>query len=722
MKKILCALFLCLSTSAWCATATLYLKTAGGNWSAAGTWSTTSAGGADNSGPPDATTNVILELLSGNLTLDADGSCRSIDETSGTGSYTGTITHNGAVTLSIGDGTPGTGNVALKFNSAATYTFISSTTSILKFVSTSSTSQGITSAGENMATMTFDGVGGVWALQDTLTQSTGNVTLNVSNGSFNTNTQTLAIRAILSSNSNVRTIDITSSTVGLASTSPWVLTTVTNLTLTTTGSTINCTASGLAFAGGGKSYNIVNLSGAGSVSMTGANTFATFNRTGTSVKTDTLSFGATQTVTGTLTLAGNSITNRLLVQSSTIGSAIGFTNSGANMAGTTNVDFRDITMGTAYDGSAASTGNCGGCSGITFTTAATQYWFKDTGSWTTTGNWFLATNGGGGAGRVPLPQDDVVFDANSFSAGSKTVTVDMPRFAKSTTWTGVTNTPTFTLSQAGQTIYGSITLVTGMNLTTTQTLIFEGRGASTLTNAGKSFASNVTTNMIGGSLTLADALTLTGATTLTHTSGTFDAATFNVTVPAFNSNGAATRTLTMGTVGTTNTWTCNSTGTVFNTAAGGLTLNCGSSVIAITDTSSSSKTVSGSGKTYNDLNITGSGTGAIIIQNNNTWRTITVGAPKTLSFTSTSNNTIKRLIAMGSTGNVITINATTGASAATITQAAGNTAGDWLSIQDITFTGGGMFYAGYNSTSVSGNSGITFKVISGANQASFCGN
>lgn len=718
MKKILCALFLCLSTSAWCATATLYLKTAGGNWSAAGTWSTTSAGGADNSGPPDATTNVILELLSGNLTLDADGSCRSIDETSGTGSYTGTITHNGAVTLSIGDGTPGTGNVALKFNSAATYTFISSTTSILKFVSTSSTSQGITSAGENMATMTFDGVGGVWALQDTLTQSTGNVTLNVSNGSFNTNTQTLAIRAILSSNSNVRTIDITSSTVGLASTSPWVLTTVTNLTLTTTGSTINCTASGLAFAGGGKSYNIVNLSGAGSVSMTGANTFATFNRTGTSVKTDTLSFGATQTVTGTLTLAGNSITNRLLVQSSTLGSAIGFTNSGANMAGTTNVDFRDITMGTAYDGSAASTGNCGGCSGITFTTAATQYWFKDTGNFSTTANWFLATGGTGGAGRIPLPQDDVVFDASSFSAGSKTVTVDMPRFAKSVTWTGATNSPTFTMSQAGQTLYGSLTFIAAMTVSSSQSVTFEGRGSFTLTSATRQITSNPTINMVGGTLTFQDAFSLPSSTTFIFNNGTLDTGGFSVSVPNFQSSGSSTRTLTLG----NSTITLSGTGSVWNTNSGGLTVTANTSTFLITDTSSSSKTFSGSGKTYNDLTITGSGTGAIIFQNNNTFRTITTGAPKTLTFTQASNNTIKRLIAMGSSGNVITLNTNTGGSAATLTQVAGQTAGDWLSIQDITFTGGGMFYAGYNSTSVSGNSGITFKVISGANQASFCGN
>lgn len=118
--------------------AVLYAKIAGGNWSSPNTWSATSSAGVDNAGPPAASSDVIFETASGNVTIDANSVCRSLDMTSGTGNYAGTLTWTSGFTLNIGDGTAGAGNVALKFVSGR-LSGISSSTQVLSFVSTSTT-------------------------------------------------------------------------------------------------------------------------------------------------------------------------------------------------------------------------------------------------------------------------------------------------------------------------------------------------------------------------------------------------------------------------------------------------------------------------------------------------------------------------------------------------------------------------------------------------------
>jgi len=63
-------------------------------------------------------------------------------------------------------------------------------------------------------------------------------------------------------------------------------------------------------------------------------------------------------------------------------------------------------------------GNAGFNQGIVFTAPQPQYYKYISGDcfYSNTAHWFLATDGGGGAGRMPLPQDEVVFDENSFSS------------------------------------------------------------------------------------------------------------------------------------------------------------------------------------------------------------------------------------------------------------------------------------------------------------------
>lgn len=166
-----------------------------------------------------------------------------------------------------------------------------------------------------------------------------------------------------------------------------------------------------------------------------------------------------------------------MVQSDTKGTARTITVNTTVTA--SNVDILDVVgAGSAsWNLSAISgkSGDCGGNSGMTLTTGINQYFQAGTSqNWSTAGNWYLATNGGGGAGYVPLPQDTAIFDANSITAGSVVITQDMPRIG-GVNWTGATNTPTWTTSTACS-IFGSITLISGMTLTGSAELYtYEGR-------------------------------------------------------------------------------------------------------------------------------------------------------------------------------------------------------------------------------------------------------
>lgn len=108
--------------------ATLYAKAAGGNWSSANTWSTTSSAGGDNSGPPLATDDVIFDTGStGTVTVDTTSCvCKTLTCQSASNKITFTASQilyvSGNVTFFTGMGTnlSGTGN--LNINSSGTLT------------------------------------------------------------------------------------------------------------------------------------------------------------------------------------------------------------------------------------------------------------------------------------------------------------------------------------------------------------------------------------------------------------------------------------------------------------------------------------------------------------------------------------------------------------------------------------------------------------------------
>lgn len=485
--------------------ATMYLKAAGGNWTAAGTWSATSAAGVDSVGPPLASTDCIAELTSGALTINSGAVCRSFNTTSGTGTYGGAITHSAAVTWTIGDGTAGVGNVALKLNSGVTYTLSNTSTSAVSFVSTSATQQTIDFGGKGSGNVTINGAGSSYQLASDVTMTAGRWTYTAGT-SFDANGKVI---------------------------------------------TSSASAASPAFAGGGKTYFSASITTNSTVALTitGANTFTNLSLIGNSAsKSSGYSLSASQTVTGTNmpTLTGNSVTNRLLITSDVRGTPRTITNTSTTPA-VTNCDFEDITFSSTVNLSAVTgnTGDCGGNTGITFTSPQTNYYQSSVSdNFSTTAKWFLATNGGGGAGRVPLPQDTGFFDANSVTASGKTITQDMPRMG-AMTWSSPANAPALGLSVAC-TIYGTMVLSTGMTLSGSAALTFATHGALGITSAGLTFANAVTTDAPGGAVTYSDAFICTAA--VVHTRGGHTVPNVAWKALTFASNNSNTRTITQGSV------------------------------------------------------------------------------------------------------------------------------------------------------------------------------
>jgi len=542
-------------------------------------------------------------------------------------------------------------------------------------------------------------------------------------GTINATGRTIATGSWSGTGTAARTVNLTNATVNVTGIgSCWTWTTVTGLTLTVTGSTINISGSGARTLNfGATTYATVNVTGSGAITSGNQNaTFANLTRTGTAVTTDSFIVG-NFTITGTLTLTGNSVSNRLMVQSSAVGTTRTVTAAAVSL---TNVDFANITAaGVAAPFTGTSLGNCHGNSQITFDAAKDVYWVGNGGSVSdATNHCALSSGGAPGAANYPLPQDTLIADASSFSSASQTVTVDVPRLGAQN-WSAVTNAPTLAFT-ASYTMYGSIDWPSGSGAMTlsgnftgtfspqTGTVdvnlhIAEITGASLVVDKG--FVGSITITAPGATIRLLSHF-MTNAQ-LTHNSGTLTGNDFSVQYVFFTSTGSSTRVINMG----AGTWLSTSNGTLWNVTSTGMTLNAGTSTIRFISLSAPSKTFAGAGLTYYNLLCGGHSnqpdSAEIILTGANTFNDITVSTStlsRIITFPAGVTTTVSSLAITGQSGAVNTVRSSTAASAATISDAAGTDTFDFCSIRDITASGGATFNA-TNSTNVSGNTGITFS-------------
>lgn len=279
-----------------------------------------------------------------------------------------------------------------------------------------------------------------------------------------------------------------------------------------------------------------------------------------------------------------------------------------------------------------------------------RYWVGGTGNWdaTTTTHW-AASSGGSGGASVPIAGENVFFDANS---GGGTVTITASASCNNLDFTGYTGTWVGTNTV---TIDGNLTVSTGMTASYTGVLNFDSRTTGkTITLNGKALPAPFVFNSPTGGWTFEDAPTI-GSVTLT--SGSLNLNNLLVTL-----TGA---------------------GTVWS-AVPSNTLVTGTSTIKITDTSSSAKAFSGGGYAYNNLYITGVGTGTYTIAGNNTFNDFKIDTPPhTVNFTAFSIQALNTFTVSGTAGNLITLQSTVSGSPWVLSKITpGIVSCDYLSLKD----------------------------------------
>ena len=409
-----------------------YVRAGGGNFSAAGTWEIT-PGGGEVCAVPTAADDVYLVVGSGNLTIDAASVCRSINCTG----YTGTITHNAAVTLSIGDGTAGAGNIALKFVATMTYTLGDNRTSLLKFVSTSATVQTGDWGGRTTGNVTFEGAAGSWQYSSDHTLTTTS-TLSLNLGTLDTNSKTINSAEFSTNVVGARVLTLGSTVINLtgvnvtgshrhfragqaggltvtANTAVVNLFKLTGIDTIFVTDVINWNGLSIVFNGGG----LANMGGAaGTVKNITVNGAAYVD-----VADDSFMLNDNLTITGTLTLNGYATSRRLKVISLNAGVQKTITVPNGTSVTGKNLSFKDISLSVSNDLSAIVGGavNAGNNNNIVFTTFIPgRFWVgggsSNTWAATVPTNW--ADETGAIDATVPTSSTDVFFDGNSGTGNS----------------------------------------------------------------------------------------------------------------------------------------------------------------------------------------------------------------------------------------------------------------------------------------------------------------
>lgn len=572
----------------------------GGSWSdSTNHWATSSNGTPNIANLPDQTTHVHFDansftLVSQKVYIDADAYCNDMIWSSvyGIPDLTGNA-GSGSQELYI------YGSLTLDANMTFT-AYWRFATVVFKAGATGKT---ITTNGIAIPpTLTFDSAAGGWTFQDAVT--TGGLTLSA--GALDTNDKAVTINStgeFTISGATSRSLDLGSSiiTISNGTNYTWNASTTTNLTFTAGTSSIRCNFA-KPFQGGGLTYYEVQLNSA-DMQVYYANTFTNLIATGTNTATDTFIIGANQVITGALTLSGYSQGHRLLVKSDTRHTPRTLTVTGATVTGSSNVDFRDITMTPAQNLSAITgySGNCGGNTGITFTTATTVYAVGGTGNynWSDSTKWASSTGGVGGSGRVPLPQDMAVFDANSVVMPGINITLDALSLSGINA-NAVTTDPTFTATNGY--FYNSLNIGTVCTWTVTNTYMYGQNGQ---TMSGGFGATNIYQDVqnTGGSITLAANLTTTG--TYYHLSGATNTANYNFTIGKFDSDDVTySRSLALG----SSIVTLTGIGAVWDAnLATSFSLYSQTSSLVIDGSTNDARTFDGGGLTYYDITIEGSG-------------------------------------------------------------------------------------------------------------------
>ncbi|MEO6669979.1 MAG: gliding motility-associated C-terminal domain-containing protein [Ferruginibacter sp.] len=372
-------------------------------------------------------------------------------------------------------------------------------------------------------------------------------------------------------------------------------------------------------------------------------------------------------------------------------------------------------------------------------TSLNYFWIGNSGNWTELGHWATTSGGSTLHTQIPTALDDVFFDASSFTIPGQAVHFGaLTMLAHNVNWTGVINTPSMS-GPASNTmrIYGSLTLVPGMTMAFGGPIYFEATTTGqTITAAGKIFTSEIAFNGMGGGWSLQDALSSNNKIFLN--AGLLNTNNQTVSVAQFLSTSNFTRQLNMG-------------ASVFNLSGysawqiinAGFSIQCGTSVINLTNVGAVFQVNTIVADTYYDVNFTGASEGTIsgsgnfhdvvfsgpahvlntcgfhnatflangTIEASNVYNDLRFTAGFTYLFTASTTQTINGTFnATGTCSSPINIFSNFQGYAATISHPPATVNVGFVNLRDIHATGGANFLA-TNSNDLTNNTGWTFVPI-----------
>lgn len=353
---------------------------------------------------------------------------------------------------------------------------------------------------------------------------------------------------------------------------------------------------------------------------------------------------------------------------------------------------------------------------------ADRYWVGGTDDWdATAGSKWAATSGGTGGESVPGASDNAIFDANS---GDVVVTLAVSTVScNNLDFTGFTGE--FDFSGNNIQIFASFTFVASMTLTTNSSATIDMVGAAagtfTLAFGGQRFNGRIQIipTLFSQTFNLADDLDCHEIEIFDASFGTttFNANNYNLNFDIFggsNINGS-NPVINMG----TGTWTMDGVGAFGNTTSN-LTINASTSTLQVLDTSATEKFIQAGGQTLGDIVVEGDNvkiTGTVTCNN---FALNNAGLTTGLIVYNGTTLIVSAFTSNGSSGNLTKILSDSAGSSFAI-DCASQVSVDYMSIKD-SAAANGPWYAGANSTNVSGNSGWIFTAPPGSSSiTSFSG-
>lgn len=320
--------------------------------------------------------------------------------------------------------------------------------------------------------------------------------------------------------------------------------------------------------------------------------------------------------------------------------------------------------------------------------AANYYWVNGTGNWSEFGTHWATTSGGALFHlQAPTANDDVFFDANSFSGPLQVVTIDIFNAeCRNMDWTGATNNPT--LAGANSiTINGSLTFIPGMSCTMTGNLqLYTDNPATTLNFGGIDLPMMQIFFQFGsiGTWTLQSDINMTSINAMImFNNGNLNTNGYTINTKNINIMGGTQGSWTLGSS------TINCSGFMLMAMPPNFALNAGTSTINIVN---GSGFFMGSGYTFYNINFDGLSSGnSQSINGNITFNILSFNNISTIRLPSDATTTVNDIQFNGSCSNIVLVSSNTSGSTANIFKTNGAVNEDYISVQDITVLGGGAF-------------------------------